>query len=49
MITDCLLFKGDVVFFEPEITVRDVEENSAIVRWVKEIDKKKYRFGLMFI
>ncbi len=24
MITDCLLFKGDVVFFEPEIKVHDI-------------------------
>jgi len=49
MITDCLLFKGDVVFFEPEIKVLDIREKSAIVRWVKEIEKKRYRFGLMFI
>jgi tetratricopeptide (TPR) repeat protein len=49
MITDCLLFKGDVVFFEPEIRGHDIREKSAIVRWVKEIEKKKYRFGLMFI
>ncbi len=49
MITDCLLFKGDVVFFEPEIEVHDIREKSAIVRWVKEIEKKRYRFGLMFI
>ena len=49
MITDCLPFKGDVVFFEPEIKVYDTQEKSAIVRWVKEIEKKKYRFGLMFI
>ena len=49
MITDCLFFKGDVVFFEPEIRVHDTQERSAIVRWVKEIDKKKYRSGLMFI
>jgi hypothetical protein len=49
MITDCLLFKGDVVFFEPEVKVHEIREKSAIVRWVKEIEKKKYRFGLMFI
>ena len=49
MITDCLLFKGDVVFFEPEIRGHDIREKSAIVRWVKEIQKNKYRFGLMFI
>jgi hypothetical protein len=49
MITDCLLFKGDVVFFEPEIKVHDIREKSAIVRWVKEIQKNKYRIGLMFI
>jgi hypothetical protein len=49
MITDCLLFKGDVVFFEPEIREHNIREKSAIVRWVKEIEKKKYRFGLMFI
>jgi hypothetical protein len=49
IITDCLLFKGDVVFFEPEIKVHDIVEKAAIVRWVKEIQKKKYRFGLMFI
>ena len=49
IITDCLLFKGDVVFFEPEIRGHDIREKSAIVRWVKEIQKNKYRFGLMFI
>jgi hypothetical protein len=49
MITDCLLFKGDVVFFEPEIKVHDNKEKSGIVRWVKEIEKNRYRFGLMFI
>ena len=49
IITDCLLFKGDVVFFEPEIKVHDIVEKAAIVRWVKEIQKNKYRIGLMFI
>jgi hypothetical protein len=49
MITDCLLLKGDVMFFEPEIKEHDIAEKAAIVRWVKEIQKKKYRVGLMFI
>jgi predicted glycosyltransferase len=49
MITDCLLFKGDAVFFEPMIKTHNIEEKAAIVRWVKEIEKSKYRFGLMFI
>jgi ASC-1-like (ASCH) protein len=49
MITDCLLLKGDVVFFEPEIREHDIVEKAAIVRWVKEIQKNKYRIGLMFI
>jgi tetratricopeptide (TPR) repeat protein len=48
-ITDCLLLKGDVMFFEPEIKEHDIAEKAAIVRWVKEIQKKKYRVGLMFI
>jgi len=49
MITDCLVVKGDVVFFEPEIKVYEIVGKSAIVRWVKEIEKNKYRIGLMFI
>jgi hypothetical protein len=49
MVTDCLLLKGDVVFFEPEIREHDIVEKAAIVRWVKEIQKNKYRIGLMFI
>ena len=49
MITDCLLVKGDVVFFEPEIKVYEIVGKSAIVRWVKEIERNKYRIGLMFI
>lgn len=49
MITDCLLVKGDVVFFEPEIRVNEIVGQYAIVRWTKEIERKKYRIGLMFI
>ena len=49
MISDCLLFKGDIVFFELVIREHAIGEKSAIIRWVKEIEKKKYRFGLMFI
>jgi hypothetical protein len=49
MITDCLLLNGDVVFFKPEISEHDIAERAAIVRWVKEIQKNKYRIGLMFI
>jgi tetratricopeptide (TPR) repeat protein len=49
MITDCLLLKGDVVFFEPIVRVHDIVEKNAIVRWVKKLQKSKYRIGLMFI
>jgi hypothetical protein len=51
IITDCILVKGDVVFFEPEIKVYEYEivGKSAIVRWVKEIERNRYRIGLMFI
>ncbi len=49
MITDCLLLKGDVVFFETEIKEHDIAEKAAIVIWAKEIQKNKYRVGLMFI
>jgi len=49
MITDCRLVKGDVVFFEPEITECNIAGKSAIVRWLKEIQQNKYRAGLMFI
>jgi hypothetical protein len=43
--------KGDVVFFEPEIKVYEYEiaGKSAIVRWVKEIERNRYRIGLIFI
>jgi len=49
IITDCLLLKGDVIFFEPEIREHDIAEKSAIAGWAREIQKNKYRVGLMFI
>lgn len=49
MMTDCLLVKGDVVFFEPEIKVYEIEGKSAIVMWIKQIKRNKFRVGLMFV
>ena len=46
MITDYPLKKGDVLFFEPEIKVNDSTAKVATVKWVREIEKDKYRVGL---
>ena len=46
MITDCPLKKGDILFFEPEIKVNDSTAMVATVKWVREIEKDKYRVGL---
>ena len=46
MITDYPLKKGDVLFFEPEMKVNDSAAKVASVKWVREIEKDKYRVGL---
>ena len=46
MLTDYPLKKGDVLFFEPEIKVNDSIAKVASVKWVREIEKDKYRVGL---
>jgi len=49
MITQYTLWTGDILRFEPEIQVNDSVENTAIVRWVSEIEENKYRIGTEFI
>jgi len=49
MITQYTLWTGDILRFEPEIQVNDSIENTAIVRWVSEIEENKYRIGTEFI
>jgi hypothetical protein len=46
MITDYPLEKGDVLFFEPEMKVNDSTAKVASVKWVRKIEKDKYRVGL---
>ena len=46
MLTDYPLKKGDVLFFEPEMKVNDSIAKVASVKWVREIEKDKYRVGL---
>jgi hypothetical protein len=46
MVTDCPLKKRDILFFEPEIKVNNSTAMVATVKWVKEIQKDKYKVGL---
>ena len=46
MITDCLLKKGDILFFDPEIKVDDSTAMVSTVKWAREVEKDVYRVGL---
>ena len=48
MITDHVLKKGDILFFEEGIKINKITPIASIVRWVKEIEQNKYRAGLVF-
>jgi c-di-GMP-binding flagellar brake protein YcgR len=48
MITHFPLKRGDILFFEPELTVNSIVAKSSVVRWTKESDSK-YRVGLEFV
>lgn len=49
MITDYPLKGKDILFFEHEIKVNDFVTNSAVVKWVLEIETNRYRVGLEFV
>lgn len=49
MITDFSLKVGDTLFFEHDIKVRNnIIAWASIVRWIREIENKRYRVGLKF-
>ncbi len=48
MITDYALKKGDILFFEEEIKINKITPIASLVKWTKEIERNKYRAGLVF-
>ncbi len=51
MITDYPLVEGNVLVFEEEVEFKtdNISVNTSIVRWIREIEKNRYRLGLEFI
>lgn len=49
MITDYFLKTGDILFFEHGIKVnKNIIVKTSIVKWAREIEKRRYRVGLKF-
>jgi len=46
METDCPLKKRDILFFDPEIKINNFTAKVATVKWIREIEKDKYKVGL---
>ena len=49
MITNYILNKGDILYFDPVIEVNGFTESTSIVRWALESEENKYRVGLEFV
>jgi len=49
MITPFLLKKGDIVFFEHDLRIKDnIVAKASTVKWARKIERNRYRVGLKF-